>query len=161
MFPVAYFLMTHKDKTSYKFIFERLKSFFPSAKPKIFMHDFELAAITAFRDIFPLTNIHGCFHHFSRAIQKSVTEKICETETKNSISLKQHISLLKSLSFVKPEDVLKYYDVIINQQFYHDHQELMADFFTYFHGNFIGYENKQARFPIEIWNCHDLVKQGM
>ena len=125
------------------------------------MHDFELAAITAFHDIFPLTNIHGCFHHFSRAIQKTVTEKICETEVKNSTSLKQHISLLKSLSFVKPEDVLKYYDVIINRQFNHDHQELMADFFTYFNGNFIGHENKQARFPIEIWNCHDLVKQGM
>ncbi|KAG0441339.1 hypothetical protein DMUE_1117 [Dictyocoela muelleri] len=66
-FLLCYFLMKTKSKKSYDDAFNFLKSKV-TKHPKIIIIDFEQAAYLSFHQIFPSSNLKGCFFHLTQSI---------------------------------------------------------------------------------------------
>lgn len=68
--PLIFALMPNKKQKTYETLFRLIKSTLPNWCPNIFHCDFELAAINALIEIFPNTQLKGCYYHWSRAVWK-------------------------------------------------------------------------------------------
>jgi len=77
--PLAWCLLPNKTKISYVEMFSSIRDalevrFGNTGPKKTFIVDFELAAIGAIADVFPLDTIKGCTFHFRQAIIRNVTD---------------------------------------------------------------------------------------
>ena len=65
--PVAYFLLKNKQRRTYRTMFELLKEKCPDIKITTAHFDFEIAAHSAFQDVFPGVAVRGCRIHLAQA----------------------------------------------------------------------------------------------
>lgn len=156
MLPILYVLMSDRQKSSYIYLYKQIRYCLKNNGPKIFLHDYEMSAISSFHEIFPDCTIHGCYFHFAKMLRTNLQKKY-DSEYKNSISFKNHIYLFKSLSFVQPKDVATYFNVLINSPYHQKHKKLLEEFTQYFQKNFIGFDDKNPRYNIIMWNNYDLI----
>ena len=70
--PVLYALLPSKTAQTYRRLFDVLKSRQPQINPKLWMTDFEQAAITAIREYFPEVQSTGCFFHLQQCVWRRV-----------------------------------------------------------------------------------------
>ena len=72
--PLVYILCFRKNESTYKRIFEHIKTEAESRgwdfEPENIVLDFELAANNVLQVFFPSANIHGCFFHYSQSVWK-------------------------------------------------------------------------------------------
>ena len=64
--PVLYALLPNKQKVTYSRLFTLIKECEPTVNPKSIVWDFEIAAFTAIKKIFPNIELKGCFFHLSQ-----------------------------------------------------------------------------------------------
>lgn len=74
MTPLLYALMSNRKKETYEILFRLVKSQINDWNPTSFTSDFEEAAMSAMRTIFPEISIHGCYYHFNNAIWRKGRE---------------------------------------------------------------------------------------
>ena len=147
--------MKDRRKESYKTVFKLLKENAKINSPRYLIHDFEVAAISAFSEVFPDSKLHGCFFHFTKMIRSNM-QKHYPASMKKSLNFKIFISLFKALSFVPEDEVVNYYLKIIQSENYQKYININPKFIEYFDKNFIGTKNK-PRFPIQLWNNFDMI----
>lgn len=92
--PVAYALLPDKKESTYKLLFELIKSQIPEWEPAVMTMDFEVASIQAVKHIFPGVKILGCFYHF----KKSLWRKAKELGVNKTQPGKDHVQLCSALS---------------------------------------------------------------
>jgi hypothetical protein len=97
--PLVYALMNKKSTEAYTALFSIVKSQIPEWKPHTFQSDFEAAAMGAFKKVFKLTSIKGCYFHFTQAIWK----KGGELGLNKSKFLRKQVALSAVLPLL-PED---------------------------------------------------------
>lgn len=97
--PVLYALLPDKKLTTYKLLFQLIRSQIPQWNPSDITVDFEVAAIQAIRSHFPNVKITGCYFHFRRCLwRKAKTLGVCKTQLG-----KDHVKLCAALSHLPPE----------------------------------------------------------
>ncbi|XP_076039036.1 uncharacterized protein LOC143024139 [Oratosquilla oratoria] len=62
--PIIYALLPNKQRSTYSKMFEMLKDLEPTLSPTSIICDFEHAAFTAMKEVFPEVEIKGCFFPF-------------------------------------------------------------------------------------------------
>ncbi|KAL7301944.1 hypothetical protein TKK_0005537 [Trichogramma kaykai] len=72
LIPLVYILSTHCTGDIYKRVLETLVSSCRKLNPTRLIIDFENAYINAFSDVFPDSEIHGCFFHFAQCIWRHI-----------------------------------------------------------------------------------------
>ena len=71
--PCIYFLLPNKTAETYTRMLEILKMLHPGLNPSTILLDFELAAINAFKNEFPLSKVSGCFFHLNQSVMRKVS----------------------------------------------------------------------------------------
>ncbi|XP_063622596.1 uncharacterized protein LOC134794743 [Cydia splendana] len=66
--PCIYVLLPNKQQETYEKMFKSFQQNIPGFQPDELKVDFEKAAINAFRKLYPLAKITGCYFHFSQAL---------------------------------------------------------------------------------------------
>lgn len=171
--PLVYVLTTNRKQSTYADIFTKLLEFEPSIKPKRAMVDFEMASINAFNKTFEGITVSGCFFHLEKNMWKHIQQIGLQMRYNNDSEFAVSLRMLAALAFLPVDDVIRAYESIVSSDFWADNDEIDANsekqqFLNYFEKNYIGVMGrthsqgrKKPRFPIELWNVHDLTIQGM
>lgn len=138
--PLAYALLVDKKKSTYKKLFQLLKTTIPDLHVDIFTSDFEEAAVRGIMSVFPDVTVKGCYFHYRQALKRK--SKALELN-KNSV-FRKHVALCAVLPHLPVEDledawlyimsecpqddiVTKFNDYMVNQWINH---ELWSDKFS-------------------------------
>ncbi|XP_060872634.1 uncharacterized protein LOC132946603 [Metopolophium dirhodum] len=127
------------------------------------MLDFELSTINEIKKVFPNTSLHGCFFHYSQALWRHIQDSGFAIKYREESNFALNIKKLNALSFVPPHLAINAYEAILETEFYIENETLLSDFLGYFESTWIGKlcrnkKRRNPRFPIELWNCYNLVK---
>jgi hypothetical protein len=167
-FPLVYMLLPKKDTSTYQTALKELVQRYPGLAPRVIMSDFELAAINAFHDSFPLAEMKGCFFHFSQAIFRQIQQDpvlLNKYSDDSEFSLK--LRYLKALAFIQPDNVIDTFELIMEDDFYQRNEEVLHEFITYFESTWLGPWNRRKtfriapRYAVTHWNCHHSVLEGL
>lgn len=145
--PVTFALLPNKKKESYVRMFRLILDEIPEWKPQKINVDFEAAAISALRDVFPEAEINGCFFHMKKCLWRRVQEIGLTREYRENEEIRQSIRMCAALSFLKPEDAEEGFAEIHSQA---PDNEKLTEFFDYFVDQWL----ENADVPVELWSCH-------
>lgn len=161
--PLVYALLPNKNKNTYKRLLTELKKIQTNVEPSTVMMDFETALHISFQEIFENTRIKGCFFHFCQSVWRhiqtihEVRQKYIE-DTMFALNLRQ----LLALAFVPTQDVVKYFNELLTQNFYVENMNLLQPLINYFEDTWIGYpyrhnQRKNPKFHLQYWNQYENV----
>lgn len=68
LMPIVYALMSERNVKSYFILFSMIKAQIPGWNPVKYKTDFEKAAMTAIKNLFPQVNTKGCYYHYNKAV---------------------------------------------------------------------------------------------
>jgi len=161
--PFLFALLPNKTEETYVRLFEIILNLKLELKPTTFMLDFEVSTINAIKKVFPNTSLHGCFFHYSQALWRHIQDSGLAIKYREESNFALNIKKLNALSFVPPHLVINAYEAILETEFYIENETLLSDFLDYFESTWIGKlcrnkKRRNPRFPIELWNCYNLVK---
>ena len=158
-------LMSNRTESSYGKVFEALTDAMPASRqdgPARFSMDFQLAAIEAFKNVFPRSSEALCFFHFSQSLwrraQQSGLAAMYLREQNHDIRSQFHAC---ALAFV-PEDYVKQTFMKLREEVAEELDEvldLLED--TYIIGRRRGRGRRPPRFPIHTWNVHERTLLGV
>ena len=161
-FPITSVFMCEKNYDSYYNLLNYMKLKL-ELKPHSCIFDYEISARKAFQDVYNESKVFGCYFHYTSAIMKKVKELGLFTEYKKNNDVYLIVKCIISLSFVKLEDVLKYFEIIKKKsnKFEDDLKNKLSKFYEYIHRTWTGKKNSKGRiikpiFSIKSWNvlCH-------
>jgi len=75
--------------------------------------DFEIAAITAFTEAFPTSQIRGCWFHLSQSIYRQVQQLGFQQRYQSDKSFATYIRMFSALAFVPKRDVMKRFSQVV------------------------------------------------
>lgn len=145
--PVLFALLPDKKKDTYVRLFREILKAVPEWTPRKVTVDFEGAAVSALKEVFPSTEINGCFFHMKKCIWRKVQELGLARAYRENEELRLHIRMCTALAFLRPEDVPDGWLVIQSQA--PDNSKLV-EFFDYFVNRWL--ENEEI--PIHVWTCY-------
>ncbi|KAG0437398.1 hypothetical protein DMUE_3713 [Dictyocoela muelleri] len=149
--PMVYVLTKSKTIETYKKIFSHLK-----VKEKIeiphLISDYEIAIINSFKSIYNFSKVSGCLFHFGQIMWRKIQKNGYTNDYKSNNDFRRFINYLLLLSYVPPEKV-PYYFNIISTKFSNDirNHELL----DYFKNNFIENQKNQNNKNISFWSVYD------
>jgi len=143
-----------------------VKELVPNASPTRILVDFESAAMNAFKDAFPGTDITGCYFHLCQSIVRKVNEIGLKATYEEDNEIRGFIRCLAALSHVPPADVMTAFEVLVDEM---PRNEQVGDVVTYFEHTYLrgrrrpgrGDNYAPATFPIPTWNQHGAAGDGI
>ena len=161
MLPSLFVLLPSKSENIYRKMWSKIKDLCPTACPSHIIVDFEMASINAFRKYFPHTTIKGCFFHLTQNIWRKVQELGLQSRYNQDPLFALQIRMLAALAFATPTDIPELFSEIF-MQLPMEAYDLAAYFEATYVGRHISSSNVvPSMFPIEMWNNHHLVHQGI
>lgn len=165
-FPAVYALMGRRSINSYNDLFSFINGSIMNEFPQSITFDFELAAISSSKNIFPQTSVHGCFFHFNQCLWKRIQQNPILLHRYNSeMEFKENIKMIAAISFVPVNHIIFAYNSLISIPFYVENQNHLSDFLSYVVDTWIGKNNEigliTPRFPHEQWSCYSRVIGGL
>lgn len=162
LIPLVYILTTDRKTETYKIILEKLIELQQGLNPSLFIVDFEMSFIKAFECVFPECDIHGCYFHWCQCVWRHIQSCGMQERYQNDQTFSYHIRKLLALSFVKPDDVKRYYETLIKSEYFVENKDYLKPLLEYFEPTWIQKVGRLGRmkapkFPIELWNCFDCV----
>ncbi|KAI2796342.1 hypothetical protein BLOT_015794 [Blomia tropicalis] len=107
--PLVYALMSEKSCEYYIRLFEEVSDFAASEEcelaPQFIIADFEQAAITAARRVFPMATINGCYFHFGQSIWRKIQDTGLATRYGTDIEFAIRLRMLIGLAFLPPSEI--------------------------------------------------------
>ncbi|KAF0752026.1 MULE domain-containing protein, partial [Aphis craccivora] len=124
-----------------------------SGKPRILIYSTE-------ENLNLMTN---CNNWYADALWRHIQDSGLAIKYREESNFALNIKKLNALSFVPPHLVINAYEAILETEFYIENETLLSDFLDYFESTWIGKlcrnkKRRNPRFPIELWNCYNLVK---
>ncbi|CAF4144880.1 unnamed protein product [Rotaria sordida] len=159
--PAVYVLLPGKKQCLYKEMLQEIKNLAPNFDPPNVMIDFECGSMKAIRNLFPTSNLYGCFFHLCQNIYRSATRFGLKTLYGENESFAQQIRCLPALAFLSITNVIPTFDEI-KAQFPVEGEPIL----TYFEENYIGVKSRLSRprkipkFDIPLWNVNTNTLQG-
>ncbi|KAG4081143.1 hypothetical protein HA402_011988 [Bradysia odoriphaga] len=142
-FPLVYVLACKKDFYTYETVLRQLKLADPRLKPKAIMGDFEMAAIKAAHEVFPMP---------------TYTANGLQTIYQEDSTFAMYIRCLAALAFVPVDDVLKRFNEKLSGTTSIDIG--VQKLFEYMETNWIGTKPRRTytpeKFAIDLWNVYEL-----
>lgn len=130
--------------------------------------DFEQAALNRCHKLFPDTEIHGCFFHFSQAVWRKIQNVRLQNVYNTDAVFAAQLRYLIALAFVPPCDVHRVFEIILPLDIFkinndNRYKMEMKELLKYFKDTWLGYVRngkitKQPLFPIKLWNIHEMAK---
>ena len=119
--------------------------------------DFETAAISSVKAVFPKCEISGCFYHLARCVIRHVYSLGLKKDYEGNIDFGLKVKSLLALSFVPPADVVTVFGQLSATFPDTDACERLL---TYFKSTFVQVESRLGRtkdplFPIPLWNHYN------
>lgn len=105
--PLLCVLCTHKTKSTYETIFQKIKSDLPQYSPIQINVDFELAAIKAISEIYPNTKIQGCYFHLKQSVVRNLGTNGLKSRYEEDIKFAKEIRQMIGTAFLPPDEVKK------------------------------------------------------
>lgn len=165
-----YVLTTHKSQETYEEIFRNLLEIEPNINPTDIMTDFEMAAIKAAKNHFPMAALHGCFFHFTQSFWRHVQTCGLQSIYAKDEDFAFNIRMVLSLAFVPLEHVVPAYEELMKTPFFAEDKDgeftdQIQTLMTYFQSTYMyGFDrsgNKKASlYPPEIWNVYETTLLG-
>ena len=157
-----FILLPNKTEATYTRMWERVRIICPTASPTRMIMDFEKAAINAFQMEWPTTSVKGCYFHFTQNIWRKIQELGLQTDYMNDEQLALRLRMLPALAFAPPFEVQELFPQVIEQLDIPASLELALYFETTYIGRTVSGGTQLAPlFPIEMWNHHHAVPQGI
>ena len=165
--PTAlYCLLPNKTHATYVRLLNVVKELVPNASPTRILVDFESAAMNAFRDAFPGTDVTGCYFHLCQSIVRKVNEIGLKATYEADHEIRGFIRCLAALSHVPPADVMTAFEVLVDEM---PRNEQVGDVVTYFELTYLRGRRRPGRgenyapaiFPIPTWNQHGAAGDGV
>lgn len=147
IYPIVFAFLPNKKMETYIRMFRLILNVIPEWRPVKVNVDFESAAISALREVFPLVEIHGCLFHMKQCMWRKVQELGLTNEYRENEEVRLHIRMCAALAFLKQEDVHDGWLEIHSQA---PDDAKLSKFFDYVVDRWIENEN----IPISIWNCY-------
>lgn len=157
-FPIAYALLPDKKAVSYERFFKKIIELRPTLKPLTIIIDFEPAMIKVIKQHFPYTDVRGCFFHMTNCVWRHIQSsseirKLYCNDTEFNLEIRQ----LCALAFVKPDDVVMFYETLLKSEFYTDNYNILKPLIDYFDDTWIGKlvtrtRRSEPKFDIKMWN---------
>lgn len=147
VFPVVFALLPNKKKETYVRLFHLIKEAVPQWCPSRVNVDFEAAAISALHEVFPSTEVSGCYFHMKKCLWRQIQNLGLSEEYRKNDELKLLVNMCAALAFLKPEDVL---DGWLQVHAEAPENPKLTEFFDYFVDTWL--DNHQI--PIAMWNCY-------
>lgn len=171
--PLVYVVTTNKRQETYELVLNVLLGINPNLNPTDITLDFEAAAINAVKKCFPLSEVHGCFFHFSSNIWKHVQQYGLQTIYNSNGDFALQIRMLTALAFVPTDQVEAAYNQLMETAFfceegmaeYEEHQNGIDNLVKYFQDTYVFAtdrfgKRKPPLFPPAIWNVYENVLLG-
>ncbi|CAF2870226.1 unnamed protein product [Rotaria sp. Silwood2] len=133
----------------------------PNFDPPNVMIDFERASMNSIKNLFPTSNIYGCFFHLCQNMYRAVTRFGLKTLYGENENFAQQLRSLPALAFLPTTDVIATFDEI-KAQFPVEGEPVL----NYFEENYIGVKSRLSRprkapkFDISLWNVNTNTLQG-
>lgn len=152
--PFIYFLLPNKTEGTYVRMIQALKELVPNVFPERILLDFEMAAINAFKNEFPTSNISCCFFHLSQSVIRKVTELGLKVRYETVRDFQMLVKSLPSLAFVPVDELSEVYEQLAAA---FPDEPTCNDLLTYFESTYIrgpriGRQNRNPRFSPALWN---------
>jgi len=163
---VVYVLMTDRTKQSYIEFLNVLKRFEPDLNPNSIMIDFEQSFILAFKDVFPNSEIKGCFFHFQQCMWRKIQENGLHNMYAKDAEFALQIRHLCALAYVPINQSVQYFNDLIESNYFVENEDVLSTTINYFEDTWIGRPNRRngRRSPIfstNMWNCYESVIQDL
>ena len=93
--------------------------------------NFERAALNSVRQMYPNTSLKVCFYHFSSNIWKHIQNLGLQNHYQNDEYLVLWLRMLSALVFVQPNDVIRYFELLIDgiRNNFNDECDDLVDYF--------------------------------
>jgi hypothetical protein len=127
--PVAFAFLPNKKKLKYIRLFRIIRKHVPEWSPKNVTVDFEAAAISALRVVFPSAKVNGCHFHIKKCLWRKVQELGLTREYRENEEIRMQIRMCAALAFLRPEDVIDGWLQIHSQA---PNVTKLSEFFDYF-----------------------------
>ena len=152
--PFVYFLLPNKTKETYRRMFNILRDLVPNADPDIILLDFELAARNAFKDIFPRTEVDGCFFHLCQSVHRKLVSLGLKNLYETDVEFNTLVKSLPCLAFVPLVEVEERFNELAALFPDEENVQLLLFYFesTYIIHRGVGGLVREARFPPGDWN---------
>ena len=143
-------------------MWEQISALCPTAAPTHIIMDFERAAINAFQAEWPTTTVKGRFFHFTQNIWLKLQALGLQHQYIHDEHLALQLRMLPPLAFASPFDVPDLFPQVIAELNIPNSAELALYFEnTYVGGSLPGGGQVAPLFPIDLWNHHHDVPQGI
>lgn len=154
--PIFYALLPNKSRETYDRLFRMVKELVPNFDPKSITCDFEIAAFKSVAEIFPTTEIRGCFFHLAKNMKKHLCELGLINRYNNEAQFALYAKMVLALAFVPIEDINN--AVLSLSDSVPDDVQPILDWFE---DNYVGRMNRrgngrrQPLFPHDMWNVYN------
>lgn len=162
-----YALTCKKNAETYETILSELKKAEPRLNPKMFMVDFEKAAILAAHKIFPQSDVNGCFFHFCKCIFRQIQSLGLQKIYQDDVTFSLNLRCLPALAFVPVNDVVKRYHEMKEFPFFKEKLDGTSEvdiavqkLLLYMEETWIGHKPRRTYrpglFTLDLWNVYEL-----
>ncbi|CAK9296435.1 unnamed protein product [Gordionus sp. m RMFG-2023] len=149
MIPIIYALLPDKTKETYIRLFQIITNFCAERQitfnPRFGQTDFEAAAISALKFVFPSMIIKGCFSHYSQALWRRCQSLGLVSLYLNHSNVHKVVRRMTTLPFCKEENISR---VRQNCYIMASENPMLLDFMEYMDTTWLGLN---AIFPHGIW----------
>ena len=152
-FPFVFGLLPNKCKTTYTTFFRELRKI---GEPETIIIGFEIAVLNVLTEIFPNPKIRGCWFHFNQNIFRKAQELGLQNMYQSDKEFCKQLKLFSCLAFVPPRDVQRRFGQVV-KLVHHD----LLPVARYFEDVYVGNNFTEPLFPLNFWNVHERVKNGV
>ena len=144
----------------YECVMRKLLELHPGLNPVSIMADFEKASINACQTIFPGDRLAGCFFHLGQCLWHTVQDCSLAEVYRDGENVRINVKMLLALSFVPVADVPSAFDELVEIS-----TPELVPINDYWEDTYVGKHRRNRRgipmFPIELWNMHERVNEGL
>lgn len=160
--PVVYGLLPNKTRQTYSNFTRMLLEIAPNMQPTRILCDFEIAAVSAFRERFPNATICGCYFHLAQNMQKHLAQQGLRERYNNEADFALQAKMILALAFVPIPQINKAIDQLSKAI-----PDELQDLLNWFEDNYVGRPGRRGNarrppiFAVEMWNLYDRVLQNV
>ena len=114
--PSLFILLPNKTQVTYTRMWNQIQLLCPHAHPLHMLMDFEKASINSFQQLWPNTQVKGCFFHLTQNVWRKVQGVGLQARYSQDAELAIRIRLLPALAFAAPDEVPQLFALVVRQE---------------------------------------------
>jgi len=163
--PCVFGLVPNKTRATYERFFTEVRNSLQGVQniPNTILFDFELAAVNAAANIFPNSDINGCFFHLTSNVWKKIQSLGMQNQYNNDAEFALHMRMIPALAFVPSDEVIGTFERLCDQ-IRNNYADAADGLIDYFEDTYIGRFRRNApraqpMFSVFMWNMFNRTHQ--